>query len=114
MNNLPEDCARLIWKNVYDECLQDMMKEVCVWYRILDNYFDCQYYDDEESGGIYSHVYHDEYFDRYWDMMEKYNITDEEIDAIEELRYIPYNFNRLVDLIEEDNGIVEGESKWDK
>ena len=113
MNSLPEDCARLIWKNVFDTCLKDMMKEVCVWNHILDYYFDCLY-DDEESGGMYPHVYNWEYFDRYYDMKKKYNITDEEIDAIEELRYYPYNFDRLVDLIEKDNGIVEGESQWDK
>ena len=84
-----------------------MMKEVCVWYYILDMIFDCQY-DDEGTGGIYSHVYHWEYFDRYYDMMEKHNITDDEIDEIEQLRYSSPDFNRLVDLIEEDNGIVEG------
>ena len=107
MEILPDDCQRLIWKKVYDSCLQDMMKEVCVWCHILHMNFDCQY-DDEGTGGIYPHVYHWEYFDRYYDMMEKHNITDE----IEQLRYSSPDFNRLVDLIEEDNGIVEGLFCW--
>lgn len=112
MNNLPEDCERLIWKKVFDNCLQDMMKEVCVWNHILNNYFDCLC-DNEETGEMHPHVYNWEYFDRYYDMKEKYNISDEEIDVIEELRYIPYNFDRLVELIEEDNGILEGISPWE-
>lgn len=31
MNNLPEDCQRLIWKKVYDSCLQDIQEGYIMW-----------------------------------------------------------------------------------
>ena len=115
MDCLPEDVAIIIWKKVYDGVLPDMMKAVCARHLILDSYFSCQYDIEDETDGYisYEHCLYRVYFDTYWEMLEKHNITDDDIENWndERLEYEKwYDLDKLVDLIEHENNIVEG--RW--
>ena len=123
MDCLPEDVAIIIWKKVYDGVLPDMMKAVCGRHFILDMYFSCQCNTEDEIDGYipylqYDHCLYWVYCDTYREILEKYNFDADDIKKFNDERLYDENWyekwfdlNRLVDLIEQDNNIVEG--RWE-
>lgn len=100
-------------KTVYADVLRNMMKAVCARHLILDSiYFATEYDYEDGTGYTYEHCFAGGYYcERYLDMMEEFKFDKDDIEEFNDERLDNekwYDLNKLVDLIEQDNGIVNG------
>lgn len=97
MNNLPEDCQRLIWKKVFDGCLPDLMKGAAVRQWLLT----------VAMGDEHDLEY--DVFKAYRGTLKRFSLTHEEM--MEKINNEDLNVgcvSRLLNMVEDDNHIVDG------